>query len=127
NTTPTGDADGDGLLNIGEFALGTSPIGGSSTNDPTAALDGQHRLALTFSRDPALTDFVYEVEATSDLGGAWTVIARSTGGNATVDVGGNTSSVVETVTGARRQVVVTDPSTATRRFLRLKITPPANP
>ncbi len=75
---PQADPDGDGMPNLLEYALGSSPSTPSPAALPRPSQTNGH-LALTFDRvtDPLLT---YLVEATDSLsGGAWTTIWSSTG------------------------------------------------
>ncbi len=110
--TPTGppadttDADGDGVVNLLEFALGTEPTDSASAAVPVAQVSNS-RLQLSFFR--ARSDVTYTVEASADLI-TWTVIATNPG------------VVGETVTVADTVVLLS--SGATRRFLRLRATVP---
>jgi hypothetical protein len=104
------DPDGDGIVNLLEYALGSSP------NDPADAsamllqvsgLSPQTSdVTLTFLR--ARADLTYEVLASSTLASdSWSVIATNPG-----------------LVG--EEVSVTDPepmSETSRRFFRLRITP----
>ncbi|MEY4488316.1 MAG: hypothetical protein RIQ79_824 [Verrucomicrobiota bacterium] len=105
------DPDGDGMVNLLEYALGTSPVVGDSVVRPVLGRDEAGHLIFSFNRiaDPGL---VYEVQATADLVvSPWPeIIWASTGAN--------------NVTGP---VVVTDTvalSGIARRFLRLSVTAP---
>lgn len=104
-SAPTADPDFDGLANLLEYALGTSPLAPSPGPNIRITNIGGARLALDFSRvaDPALT---YAVQASNDLV-AWTEIWNSAG--------------AQNIAGP---VTVTDPATlsaAPRRFLRLAV------
>lgn len=103
------DPDADGLPNLLEYAVGSSPLAASAPASSVALSGG--RLALSFQRiaDPALT---YTVQVSSDLAGAWTTLA----------VAGNPSTGAANVAGL---VTVTDSVSAAaqpRRFLRLVVT-----
>lgn len=103
------DPDSDGLPNLLEYAVGSSPRETSAPAFSVALADG--RLALTFQRiaDPTLT---YTVQVATDLAGTWT----------TLDVPGNPSTGAANVAGS---VTVTDSELAAaqpRRFLRLVVT-----
>jgi hypothetical protein len=119
----TGDANGNGVPNLLEYALGGDPA------DPTTAplvhpwpeVNPQtSRLKLVVNRYLARTDLTLTVQAADSPGGPWTDIARSTGGNAfTALVTG--TGIIETGTGDARQVTITDPISGPRRFIRLKV------
>ncbi len=122
NAADLADPDHDGLTNLEEYALGGNPSVADvySTNPAIAASSGA--LRLSFKCNAARTDLVYTVQASTDVNGPWTDVARSTGGGATVPLSG-LSSVSDTGIGART-VQVTDSTTLGTgpRFLRLKIT-----
>lgn len=125
NTGPAADSadpDNDGFNNRLERALATLPLA-AETTPPVSSQLAASRLALTFRRDPAATDLIYTVVASSDLA-SWTPIARSTGGAATLNLGGAFS--ISEGTGSPRSVTVTDSvlsTGGTKRFLRLEIGP----
>lgn len=116
------DPDGDGIPNLLECALGLSPQTANASALPPAVVVSS-RLALTFQRDPALTDLTYTVEAAPAVTGPWTPIARSTGGAATMNLG-SAFAVSETGTTPRSVIVVDGPAIASDpdRFLRLRVT-----
>jgi hypothetical protein len=111
---PTADPDGDGLSNLLEYALGSSPLAAApsapwqmdlvQTEQSTAS-----HLTLSFNRiaDPTLN---YVVESTADLA-TWTPIWSSSG-----------------AANQPGEVIVADPFELTaespRRFLRLRVTAP---
>lgn len=99
------DADGDGLSNFLEYALGGLPRDPTSAPAPQGAMDAG-KLALQFTRiaDP---DLRYEVEASPDLAG-WDAIWSSTGAENTA--GPVTVSAPAPLTPA-----------APRSFLRLRV------
>lgn len=105
----TADPDGDGLINVLEYAILTSPVAAGGTPGYSVERSG-NLLTLTYNRvaDPGLT---YTVQGTSDLNGTWTTIAAE----------GNPSTGAANVAGS---VTVTDtvPYTTGKRFLRLQVT-----
>jgi hypothetical protein len=102
----TADPDGDGFINLLEYALGANPtVAGDAIGAVTSEVVGGF-LTLTFDHidDPALT---YAIEATSELGAVW--------------------SVVHTYPSFTASGIVTYTDTvpvgsSARRFLRLKVT-----
>jgi subtilisin family serine protease len=123
----TGDANGNGVPNLLEYALGGDPADPTTPPlvHPWPEVNPQtSRLKLVVNRYLARTDLTLTVQAADSPGGPWTDIARSTGGNAfTALVTG--TGIDETGTGDARQVTITDPaSAAPRRFLRLNVSSP---
>lgn len=118
----TADPDGDGIVNLLEYALGLPPKTSSLIGLPTASKTSDGRLfTISFQRNPALTDLTYEVEAANELG-AWTTIARSTAGGATSNLGGlsefiETGTVLKTVTVIDLAFINRTP----KRLLRLRV------
>ncbi|MEO8613743.1 MAG: autotransporter-associated beta strand repeat-containing protein, partial [Luteolibacter sp.] len=70
-TTPTADADGDGLTNQQEYAFGLIPNDGSSVNPITAQLDKASGTFTYTRRKPSLTSLVYAYQYSTTLSG-WT-------------------------------------------------------
>ena len=109
------DPDHDGLSNLMEYALGIDPEVAGTTNgkiitdvEPVSA---EKYLRMTVVKNPAATDVVYIVEATSTLGDplSW----RGSG------------LVVETDDASTLRVRDIVPmSTGTQRFMRLRVTKP---
>ena len=102
----TADPDGDGLPNLAEYALGSSPIDAADAARPTVArASGPERLTLTYQR--LRDDVVYSVEATGDLGAgaSWSPSGVDQG-----DTGATTVTAGTPLTGARV-------------FLRLRLSP----
>ena len=116
---PNADPNHNGIPNLIEYALGTDPLGASSTARlPVVALtvnpaDGKLHLTLTAQLDPAATDLAVTAEVTSDLQ-TW----QSGPGN--VEVAGDT-----TVAGVRTLTLRdTAPAGSEPRFIRLRVTKP---
>ncbi len=102
------DADGDGLHNLIEYALGTDPR--ASTIFPATILDPAGHLTLTLSRPKSLPGLLYLGEATSDIS-AW-----------------DTSVPIEILADGDPQTIrITDPlgrAGSVQRFLRLRVSSP---
>jgi hypothetical protein len=126
-TGPAGDLadpDGDGIVNLCEYALGGNPLVASAT--PLPQLERRDEsLALTFTRYPEHTDIILTVQAAADPAGPWSDLAHSThGGPMTASTPG--TEVVEAGNELARVVTVRshlapDPSVPPRHFLRLKV------
>jgi hypothetical protein len=95
-TTPEGeraetaDADSDGIINLLEYALGSSPRRADSMPQVTASRTPDGRLAITFLRQ-ALPEITYAVEYSPDMEtdswqSLWTSsAAQNVDGSVTVD------------------------------------------
>jgi autotransporter-associated beta strand protein len=108
NGAPGADPDGDGLVNLIEYALGGNPsVPDAAAVTPVAVASGSPaRLAITFGRiaDPLLT---YSVRAYDSLTDSGTVIWTSSGS--------------ENVAGPVTVSDVVEIAAAPRRFLRLEV------
>ena len=134
-TADDADFDGDGLLNLMEYALGRNPTL-TSGNEAQAALPVgvlndsgdpllSDRYSLSFSiNSPAPTDLTYTVQAGDDLEN-WTPVAESTGDSTwTWLAGGASHIVVGTPSAGRVTIKVGDmvPQNGTpKRVMRLKV------
>lgn len=105
------DPDQDGLPNLGEYALNTSPLVSNAVPPWHAALQSNH-LTLTYPRRKPPTDILYFVEGADQLSGPWT------------------NSVTEQVLGedgVMQTILATDSAfvtNASQRFLRLSVSRP---
>jgi hypothetical protein len=101
------DPDADSVVNLLEYAAGTSPLAGSTVNC-TSRWNGT-AIDFTYPRNPAATDLVYTVEWSDSLTGAsWS----SVGVSAPTPVPG----------GSFVKVTVATNSGITKRFIRLRVT-----
>jgi uncharacterized repeat protein (TIGR03803 family) len=125
NVSDLADSDGDGVLNLVEYALLTSPVQGDIASGPAPILrtyaEGR-RLSLTVQRDPARNDVVVEVLAADSPGGPWNAVATSDHGAPFVGAGyvsgDSLQSGIKTVE-IRDTVNISD---APCRFLRVRVT-----
>lgn len=62
----TSDADGDGVNNLMEYALGTDPTRPAATAWPQMEVD-EEAFSLIYRRDPLKNDLIYRVEASENL------------------------------------------------------------
>ncbi len=97
------DPDGDGVVNLLEYALGADPGAASGAPYQPQVLEGVLRLVFSRIADPGL---LYEVQATSDLV-TWDVVWSSSGAD-------NVDGVVTVADDAPLPA-------AARRFLRLRV------
>ena len=123
NTTisgPAADPDHDGVGNLIEYAVSSTPTRADGPWNRAANQNGA--LAFTFWRVPANQDLAYVVETSSTLAPeSWQEIARSDGGGPTVPSALAAASVMETIEGTRVRVVVTDATPGVQRFVRLRV------
>jgi fibronectin-binding autotransporter adhesin len=106
-----GDFDKDGVANMTEYVLGTSPANGTQSALPVAEKSGTD-LIVTFTRVKAAgtAGFVSVIEYSETLTGTWTEIAPSN-----IEDNGTTETVTATIP---------IPSGVTKIFARLKVTAP---
>lgn len=108
---PLADADGDGVVNLLEYAQGGNPRLAETASEPSSGLaDG--RLTLTYVRRTDALDLTYVVEHASSLNGApWQSGPAHTQQISTTPLGG----------GLERITVRATASGAAQSFLRLRV------
>ncbi|HEV3409896.1 MAG TPA: hypothetical protein VG095_06365, partial [Chthoniobacterales bacterium] len=78
-----GDLDGDGIVNLVEYAYGFSPLAHNpfTAGMQTSVAPGGPTITFTvvFRRDPRATDLTYRLQTSDDLVN-WTTITESVGG-----------------------------------------------
>jgi hypothetical protein len=125
NATPAGNPEANGASNLLDYALNLNPVA-SGAPDLQAAVrtyGATSYLSIRFTRVPLATDITYIVESSPDLT-AWTTVATGSDGGALTGPGvvtDNASSTVPHTVEVRDTVAAT---TASRRFLRLRVTLP---
>jgi hypothetical protein len=103
NAADNADPDGDGMVNLFEYAVNRNPTVPDAAGAFTASLDKSGKLQVTFFR--ARAELNYTVQVSDSLTGNWT------------DLITNPGSVGQNVT------VTETPPGATQRFMRLRINP----
>ena len=128
NAADIADPEGDGLANLGEYALSSgTPLTSSTAIFPVTGLSGVNP-TFTFTRNLSATDITLLIQSNADPAlavGAWTTIASHAGGGSWVAVPLGSVTVVENGSGV---VTMTDTGTSVlvgpKRFYRLKVTHP---
>ena len=111
NNGATQDPDGDGVVNLLEFALGGNPLSATSAPLPVVARSGAN---LTFTYDvetAAAGEFAITAQSSADLA-TWSAVVHGSGG-ATIST---TALDADT-----NRVVVTMPVSSARLFVRLHV------
>ncbi len=108
-TDPSGDPDGDGILNLLEYALHLNPLRPDAAGAPRAGREGNF-LTLTYTKVTTATDINYVVEQSTNLV-SWTT---ATSQDEIVSTNGNVQTIKAKV----------DIGAATKLFLRLRVTRP---
>jgi hypothetical protein len=121
------DYDGDGIVNLSEYALGLDPTEATSAGLPVVTVknyNGTNYLSMTFVRSSVATDLTYLVQGSNDLA-TWTNLASSVAGGATSGSGFVTETgSAPDFTVEVRDTVPFNAVSGTKRFLRLKVTSP---
>lgn len=121
------DYDGDGILNLMEYAQVLDPTLANIAGLPVVIqkkYHGSEYLFMIFTRSSAATDLTYIVQVSSDLAG-WTDLASSVAGGPTsgpgfVDETGSAPIFTVEV----RDIVPIEDAPDGKRFIRLKVTSP---
>lgn len=101
------DYDKDGIKNLVEYGIGSSPIskGASRLTIEPKTYNGAQYLSCVFTRVPSRTDVTLRVEVSDSPNGPWTVVATSANGAVTTGPG----FIVETdVEGGLKRVEARD-------------------
>jgi len=107
------DPDGDGIVNLLEYALNLNPNMASVTGLPTAQTDPVCGcLTLTYIQVISATDIVYAAEAASDPGGPW-----STNGITQTALGSDGIAQTNRASDASNPI-----ATSGKRFMHLRVT-----
>ena len=112
------DTDGDGFVLLSEYALG-----GSASWRDNYLMQGNYAggfLHLGFFRNPSATDVTYLVEGSSNLT-TWATVLRKIGSGAWT---GNAPFSEGTLSMGLVPVTVTDTTSTSPRFLRIRVTQP---
>ena len=124
----TADPDRDGLPNLLEYAFARMPDRNDTQQPTSRATYDAGRTTIHFFRDERAVDLTYNVQVSSDLQN-WTTLARSQNGQPFVSMAGYSPTIAEqsaspiSSVGVVRAVSVTDvATTATARFMRVKVT-----
>ncbi len=105
---PNADPDGDGYVNLVEYALGLEPRTSNTAGLPEVTADATHWI-YTYTRPEDRTDVTCSVEVSTDLGG-W--------GAPTVD------AVLVSASGGVETWQAKEPLTSANAFFRLKVIQP---
>jgi hypothetical protein len=117
------DPDGDGSLNLLEYALGTDPNSAGPRNSLSATVVGGH-FKVSFNRNASATDLTYVLETSADLSTWVTVLTWTTASGWTPSGGATASEAPPSALPPDQTVMVTadmgTPS-ATAQFVRLRV------
>ena len=107
------DPDGDGIVNLLEYALALNPNVASVTGLPTAQTDlFCGCLSLTYTKAVSATDLTYTAEAANDPGGLW-----STNGITLTVLGSDGVTQTNKASDAGNPI-----ATSGKRFMHLRVT-----
>lgn len=124
----TADPDGDGVVNLLEYALATDPTSSGSDRTISGNIGGNH-FQLQFHRNVSATDLTYTAQVANSLDGPWTNLmtyTRATDWEADTEGATASESVPFNVPPDQYVIVtITDPADLTSgtgsRFFRLSV------
>lgn len=117
------DPDGDGAVNLLEYALGGDPLSPASRGLQPVLVASPMPPAFSFELDPARDDIVVTVQQAGSPLGPWTGIATTTASAGLVALDPGVNAVSETVgSKIRHRVGLASLPANSRGFLRLRIT-----
>jgi hypothetical protein len=121
------DYDGDGIINLLEYALNLNPTVVNPAGMPVVKIknyNGVNYLSMTFTRSSVATDLTYTVQGTDNLT-TWTNLATSVAGGAMSGPGFVTEiGPAPLFTVEVRDTVPIDGTPGAKRFLRLQVSSP---
>lgn len=124
---PAGDVDGDGIATQVEYAYGLNPVDHDESDGFEVVsgplVSGARTVTASFRRDTAAADLTYQLQFGSSLT-AWTTLAESSLGAATVGLSGGTVDSEMDLGGGIRLVTVSVSlagDEAQRHFFRLAV------
>ena len=117
------DPDGDGILNLLEYALGSDPNMAGAGNSLSALVVGGHS-RISFNRNASAMDLTYVLETSSDQNG-WSAALTYTAASGWLSSGGASASEAPPTAAPPDQIVAVTvdlgaPS-ATAQFARLRV------
>jgi hypothetical protein len=117
------DTEGDGLVNLLEYAFNTEPKARNVA--PVVVRLRTGKLEISFPCDSTRTDISYIVQASGNLkADSWIDIAKSAGGAITTPLNGSGCTIYDAGGGRRTVRVVVADSSPEKQFLRMKVTTP---
>ncbi len=121
------DPNGNGIINLLEYALVADPLDDSGTRDasPIVAMNGSQHLTLSFFHALGRSDLTLTVQGADAPDGPWSDLAQSTAGGSFIALQGGVA-ISEAGPEDARNVSVSDSQTAgdplhPQRFLRLEV------
>lgn len=103
-TGPTDDPDGDGCVNLLEYANGGNPARPEAAPDSTTVSAADGKPSATFTRQIGRTDLLWTIQHSID-GQSWTDIAESRSGEPAVSLDPNRFAVIELADEGRPSTV----------------------
>ena len=119
------DLDGDGIVNLLEYAYGFSPLSAngaaSGMQTSSSGTPGSVVFTVTFRRDPRAVDLTYELQTSDDLV-TWTTIVGSIAGAVPTGAGFVSEADAPGESPIRNVTASESLGSSTKHFARLKIT-----